>query len=61
MSVSVLEEVRERVGEPPATIKAIIELAERQGRRVRVEYPRRARRDPLLYVDGKLVAAWLPL
>ena len=58
--VGLLEKVRRELGEePPKTVRGIVELAERRGLRVRVVKP--SPRDPLLYVDGGLVAAWLRL
>ncbi len=58
--VGVLERVRRELGEePPRTVREIVGLAERRGLEVRVV--RRTPGDPLLYVDGRLAAAWLRL
>ena len=55
-----MERVRRELGEePPRTVREIVGLAERRGLEVRVV--RRTPGDPLLYVDGRLAAAWLRL
>jgi len=65
--MSLLEAVQEKLkkggmdGEIPKTVKNIIEFAERHGADIdiRVEVPRP--RDPVLYINGKPVVAWIKL
>ena len=66
IAMSLLEAVQEKlrkegINDIPRTVKNIIEFAERHGADIdiRVEVPRP--RDPILYINGKPVVAWIKL
>jgi len=48
-------------GEIPKSVKDIIEFAERHGADVKVEVVVPRPRDPILYINGKPVVAWIKL
>jgi len=45
----------------PKTVKSIIEFAERHGADVKVEVEVPRPRDPILIINGKVVASWIKL
>ena len=65
--MSLLETVQEKLkrggmdGEIPKSVKNIIEFAERHGADVKVEVVVPRPRDPILYINGKPVVAWIKL
>jgi len=65
--MSLLEVVQKKLkkegmdGDVPKTVKSIIEFAERHGADVKVEVVVPRPRDPILYINGKPVVAWIKL
>ena len=65
--MSLLETVQKKLkkegmdGEIPKSVKDIIEFAERHGADVKVEVVVPTPRDPILYINGKPVVAWIKL
>jgi len=65
--MSLLETVQEKLkekgmdGEVPRSIRSIIEFAERHGADVKVEVEVPRPRDPVLIINGRVVASWIKL